>query len=234
MSKLIKPAGAGALAAAVQKDADRQRGEPLPITEALVLLLDASPSMDDMLPGSGTTRYHVMLEAAQALADASHAMSAIGLAFFADSVNARHGMAPTVLRTALTQTLKRARKDRVPGSGTAFGPALDHGRGLALERQVGLRRLVLLSDGDDNAVELYGHGTAWRSAAHRCADARVIVDTVYVGDVHERGSRGAETLAAIAQITGGVTMLAADAKALRRAFLALEARARGLLPRGKP
>lgn len=211
---LIKK-GSGALARAVANSQRTVDARVVSRRERLMLLIDVSPSM-------ASRWYDEALGASEALIHASGPTSAIGILPFGGRFDRFPPTPPTHARHPLHLRLAELRADPLPArsDGTAYTPAITVGCDMVTSEPAEVRRLVLLSDGAPEDLD------EALSAASGAARQSVVIDTVLCG----RDSAAAEqTLREIAQRTGGVYMRAADTAALRRSFLALEARVRGLL-----
>lgn len=212
MTALVKTSNS--LRAAIENDKKAQMVKPAR-GEALVICLDCSGSMKGATPGA-PSRLHAAIEAARNLMGASGPTSKIGAVAFSDYVHEQIGIAtPRYLaREKLSSFLKH-------DGGTVFCRALDaaHTMLVPTERSE-LRRIVLLSDGEDYPE----HRAELLAVLDKLSMGGVIVDTVAFGT-----EAGRELLQEISKKTGGTFKEAKDAASLTKQFLALEARVRGLL-----
>jgi Ca-activated chloride channel homolog len=193
-------AGTLALARPTVDAEDRER------RSTVLVVLDVSRSMlaDDLRP----SRLEAALAAAERLVDRAPDDAAIGLVTFAD--RARVVVAPERDRARLRAALDAPEPTRV---GTALGEAVVTGLG-ALAANGALdpppasaadspARMLILTDGA-NSIR---RALTPVAAARRAAEARVPLYPILLGD--DPGRRGdaspAETLAAMASITGGVS-----------------------------
>jgi hypothetical protein len=96
---------------------------------------------------------------------------------------------------------------------------------IATHKWGAVKRIIFMSDGEDA-----GHPETLFSAVSDCVASKIIIDTVMFGSSPE----GEATLRKMSSRTGGIFCLAKDAATLRRTFLLLEGKARGLLGKGKP
>lgn len=215
MSSIIKKGDGNALANAIKSASTKQT---VSATENLMICIDGSGSMRDR-DGGKITRMEAAIEASDALINASSYLSHIGALVF-------HDFAAEVLGC---ETQRHLLRERLRGfvrheGGTVFCHAIHNARLSLLNHKWGtIRRIIFLSDGEDigDLLEL-------RKQIDACAAEKIIVDTVAYG-----AGAGHETLQWMSNATGGVFVLAKDAASLRKQFLALEAGARGLLPKGK-
>lgn len=203
--------------------------------EALVLLLDASPSMGvhediarwranrshELSSIAGHRAWDAAVRAARALFDASTA-STIGAVVFDRRAPHARRHAPGVGEVELFRWLNELGPEN--GMGTDFTSAINAGLDLLSKfESKPVRRMILLTDGRDG-----GHSgkEAKQTMLRRLQSSSVILDTVGFGDVDH------DELKRLAKLGGGTYHHTVDGAALVQEFKKLEAGARGLLGSG--
>lgn len=219
-NNIIKPSllkTGGSLTRAIEKDTQSKTGTAMPI-ETLVIALDCSGSMRDETPGA-QTMLHAAIDSAKMLVSASLATARVGAVAFTDQAD--EVISPTIPRSQLKERLAGFHRHE---GGTIFYPAVTAAT-VELEKAGlpgTLRRIVFMSDGKDQE----SYRPQLMLALKRCVDQKIIIDTVAFG-----AGAGHDLLKLMSKMTGGVFVFAKDAHELRKAFLALEAGVRGLLPK---
>jgi Ca-activated chloride channel family protein len=172
-----------------------------------VLVLDASDSMTetDIEPDRLTAAKNAALAFLEELPEDFH----VGLVTFAG--DATLDVAPTDDDAQVTAAIDSI----TTSSGTAIGDGLEAGLAAIEEARGGSEApaaMLLLSDGRDTASET----TPFAAAGH-ARDAGVPVHTVVMGEAGEEGAE-VETLAQVAQTSGGDAFTAETAGELRERF----------------
>lgn len=181
-----------------------QRGESTPTDpiEAVVLLVDRSPSMEttDYLP----TRLDAAKQAVLAFYNAKFGVDPRDriavLAFDRDChIVGAFGQ-------PVSEVWQRVQELR-PGDSTALGRAIERGFDYVLQHAPSgyARRIVILSDGDTNS------GPDPHGFTDRCRQAHVIIDTVGIGsNKSDDYRRGVQHLEALSKATGGLFAYCSD------------------------
>lgn len=197
--------------------------------EALVLVMDMSPSMCDAADPAdgrwnvpkGRRAWDAAVKAAKVLVDRS-VMSEVGIALFCAVCPSSRRLPVGSASAAIISHMTRF--DPNNGEGTCFeagiSAALDM---LDLHEASRIRRIVFMTDGADG---MHTGKDAWEACLARLTRSGVILDAVGFGQVEE------DVLRELAARTGGVYRYAANGEELVREFKMLDAGTRGLLGSG--
>ncbi len=234
---LIKRDKAGGALGALrrQKDiADKiAKGEAVSgAQEALVVLLDMSPSMGLHMDAAtmdfrdphrrrvepGKKAWDAAVRATAALVDAS-TMSRVGVVAFCSKATAERRLGVGAKTTDILKWLRRWGPNQ--GLGTDFTCAINAGLDLLEQHSAArVRRMILMTDGCDGRHSGMG---AKEHAEARLQSSGVVLDAVGFGKVNH------EELERLTKIGRGVYHHTSDGAALVKTFKQLEAGIRGLL-----
>jgi Mg-chelatase subunit ChlD len=201
--------------------------------EQLVLVLDASASMNDLVDGGPKyvrseigTKLRATRDAARSLIMSSRPGTEIAVVSF-DT----RGIVECEFSTSTKEVLMAIFAYKTRG-GTEIWTGIKSALSQfdKRKRAADLRRIVLMTDGADHSERTEGFEDDQADRDHyvgRCRELGIIIDAVAFG-----AGANVEDLRSIANVTGGKAYEAKDAQELTRTFKQLEAGIRGLLPEG--